>query len=67
MPEWWLLRADFEFVLCLVMMFQCLAKKNAEFEPSEPSSSSSRDIYVCRTTQIWHYEDWFHIMRASKT
>jgi hypothetical protein len=55
MPEWWI-RAACEFMLCLVVIVQSLAKKKTEFEPSEPSSTS-RDIHVRKNTKIWHYEE----------
>ncbi len=59
-----MLRAVFEFVLCLMIMLQRCAKP--EFEPSEHTSSFSRDTYHCRTTKIRHYEDCFRIKRASE-
>ncbi len=40
MPESWVFRGSFEFVLCLVIMLQCFAKKKAEFELSEPISKA---------------------------
>ena len=51
MTEWWLLRTILEFVLCVVIMVQSLAKKKAEFEPSEPSSTSG-DIHERKTRPL---------------